>query len=123
MKSKELQVSREKVHGGGILFKMVYKKKWSASEIIRMQYKGYKNYFTPNKLKIGKINPDIAYELSQGESILRGDGQLFGVTVVAVNKKKWQTRGLDDVSQAFSERNEAEAYINKLKNKMGRKRR
>lgn len=94
---------------------MTYKKKWTASEILGAKYKGEKNMFTPNKIKVGKINPDVAYELSKGKSIFRDNGDLYGVSVVAVNKKKWSTRGLYDLSGAFGSKNEAEAHINRLK--------
>jgi len=101
---------------------MVYKKKWTASEILRMQFKGNKNPFTPNKLRVGKLNPSVAYELSQGRSFMRDDGDLYGVSVVSVNKTKWKTQNLHNLAKAFGTKNEAEAHINKLKRMLRQKR-
>ena len=101
---------------------MAYKKKWSASEIIRQQYKGHKNFMTPHKVKVGKINPNVAFELSTGSGLGHGS-KLYGVTVVSMNKKTWKTTPQYNISKAFGSKNEAEAYINKLKRKMELKRR
>ena len=101
---------------------MAYNKKWTASEILNLKFHGAKNPFSPNILKKGKINPDVAFELSQGKSFLRDDGDIFGVTIVAVNRKQWKARGLHDLSNAFGTKNEAEAHINKLKRIMKKNR-
>lgn len=88
----------------------------SASEIIRRQYKGSKNFMTPTKLKTGKINKNVAFELSTGSGLGHGN-RLYGVSVVSVNKNG-RTKAQYDISKAFGSKNEAEAYINRLKNKM-----
>jgi len=97
---------------------MAYKREYTASEILRKQFKGQKNFMTPYKLQVGKINRDVAFELSQGKSIFGSSDDLYGVSVVALNRRKGETRGLHDLSSAFSSRNEAEAHINKLKRKL-----
>ena len=95
-------------------------KKLTATEIIRRQYKGAKNFMTPHKLKVGKINQNVVFELSSGRGF-RG-GSLYGVTVVSANKHG-KTKPQYDISKSFDNKNEAEAYINKLKRKMELKRR
>lgn len=95
------------------------RKKLTAAEIIRRQYKGAKNFITPSKLKVGKLNSNVAYELSSGSGI--GGGRLYGVTVVSANKYG-KTKPQYDLSKPFDNRNEAEAYINRLKNRMMAKR-
>jgi len=93
----------------------------TAQEIIRRQYKGAKNFMTPYKMKMGKINPNVAFELSTGSGLSGND--LFGVTLVAVNPKTLKTQSLHDKSEAFGNKNEAEAYINKLKRVMAKNKR
>jgi len=102
---------------------MAYKREYTASEILRKQFKGQKNFITPYKLKVGKLNRDVAFELSQGRSIFRDEGDLYGVSVVALNRRKSETRGLHDLSSAFGTKNEAEAHINKLKRQLKQNRR
>ena len=85
----------------------------SASEIIRRKYKGQKNFMTPHKLKVAKINKNVAYELSTGSGLGHGN-KLYGVSVVSAGKGG-KTTALYDKSKAFGSKNEAEAYINKLK--------
>ncbi len=100
---------------------MAYKRKpLTASEIIRRKYKGNKNFMTPNKLKVGKVNKNVAYELSSGSGLGQGN-RLYGVRVVSANPKTLKTTKLYKKSKAFGSKNEAEAYINKLKNVMKRK--
>ena len=100
---------------------MVYKRKpLTASEIIRRKYKGNKNFMTPNKLKVGKVNKNVAYELSTG---LGMGNRLYGVSVVSANPKTLKTTALYKKSKAFGSKKEAEAYIRRLKNMMKRKRR
>ena len=94
--------------------------KLTASEIIRRKYKGNKNFMTPHKLKVGKLNPNVAYELSTGSGLGAGN-RLYGVTIVSANKSG-KTSAQYKLSKAFHNKNEAEAYINKLKNKMQLKR-
>jgi len=93
--------------------------KLTASEIIRKQFKGRKNFMSPNKLKIGKVNPNVAFELSSGRGF--SGGTIYGVTIVSANKSG-RTKSQYNISKAFDDRKKAEAYINRLKNKMQLKR-
>ena len=61
-------------------------RKLTASEILRRKYKGQRNFMTPNKLKVGKLNPNVAFELSSGRGMLDRNSTLYGVTVVSANK-------------------------------------
>jgi len=92
--------------------------KLTASEIIRRKYHGNKNFMTPHKLKVGKINPNVAFELSSGDGLGHGN-KLYGVSVVSISKTG--KANATNKSQAFGNKNEAEAYINKLKRIMRRK--
>lgn len=95
--------------------------KLTASEIIRRKYKGNKNFMTPTKLKVGKLNKNVAFELSTGEGLGHGN-RLYGVSVVSANKQG-KTTSQYKLSKAFGNRTEADKYISKLKRKMELKRR
>ena len=100
---------------------MAYKSKpLTAQEIIRRQYKGAKNFMTPYKMKMGKINPNVAFELSTGDGLGHGN-KLYGVSVVSVGKQG-KTNAQYNLSKAFGNKNEAEAYVNRLKRKLALKR-
>jgi len=90
--------------------------KLTASEIIRRKFKGQRNFMTPTKLKVGKLNPNVAYELSTGSGLGHGN-RLYGVTVVSAGKSG-KTNSQHNLSKAFGNKNEAEAYINGLKEKL-----
>ena len=91
------------------------RKALSASEIFRRRFKGSKNFMTPQIENRGKINRNVAFEVSSGRRII-GKGRMFGVTVVSV-AKSGKTRSLHDKSSAFETRGAATSYINKLKRK------
>ena len=55
----------------------------SAKNIISQEYGHARNFITPNVIRIGKINKNIAYELSTGKGIF--DLDLWGVSVVTYN--------------------------------------
>jgi len=94
--------------------------KLTASEIIRRKYKGNRNFMTPRKLKVGKLNPNVAFELSMGDGLGHGN-KLYGVSVVSVGKQG-KTNAQYNLSKAFGNKNEADAYINRLKRKLALKR-
>jgi hypothetical protein len=96
-------------------------KKLTASEIIRRKYKGNRYFMTPHKIKVGKLNPNVAYELSSGSGF-GNSGRMYGVSVVSVNRKG-VTKAVYDKSKAFGNRNEATSYIDKLKRKMQKNKR
>lgn len=77
--------------------------------MIKKQYGDSKNFITPKILRYGKINRNVAYELSKGKFM---DSDMFGVSVVSTRRK------LYDKSKSFSSKNKAESYINELKSKM-----
>ena len=88
----------------------------SARKIFRKRFpQGDKNFMTQNIEKFGKINCNVAYELSSGRGF--ENDTIYGVTLVSNNPKKQTTRSLHDISKSFHSKNEAESYINKLKNK------
>jgi hypothetical protein len=84
-----------------------------AREILRAAYGNSRNICTPHIVRVGKLHPRIAYELS-----VNGKGDLWGVSLV-----RWEPTGkavrLYDYSTAFSTREEAEAYIEGLRDRAG----
>ena len=92
----------------------------SANAIFRERFpKGDKNFMTPNIEKKGKLNCNVAFELSSGRALF-DDGTLYGVTIVSHNPKKRTARSLHDDSKSFHSKNDAESYINKLRRKFKR---
>ena len=89
--------------------------KLTASQILKRQYKGNKNFMTPNKIKVGKLNSNVVFELSSGRGL--SGGMIYGVTIVSVNKSG-KTQPQYNLSKSFPSKNEAEAYINRLKNRL-----
>ena len=94
----------------------------SAREIFRKRYsQGAKNFMTPHIVGYGKINCNVAYELSSGRGF--ENDTIYGVTVLSFNPKKQTTRSLHDASKGgFSSKVKAESYIGGLVNKFKRKR-
>lgn len=85
---------------------------YSANEILRKEYGDSRNFMTPNKVKVGKIAPNIAFELSSGKGI--GDTPLFGVSVASIDEKG-NTKREFDLSKSFGSNKNAEKHIIKLK--------
>lgn len=81
----------------------------SAREIIRKQYGTSKNFITPHVLGYGKINKNVAYELSKGDFMGK---DMYGVSVASTK------RILYDKSKSFHSKQKAESYIGELVNKM-----
>ena len=67
-------------------------------------YNGKANFVTNNIMDYGKQGK-MVWELSRGRNI-RGDGQLYGVTVIELPNTK-----RNDLSQCFSSHRDALAYI------------
>ena len=84
----------------------------SAREIIAREYGSSRNLLTPNRLAIGKLGRDRAYELSAGEGIEYGS-KLFGVSVVRV--VAGGTERDYDQSAAFSSLEAANEWIESLR--------
>jgi len=85
----------------------------SAEEIIRKEYGTSKNFITPNKIKVGKIKDNIAYELSSGSGFEPGT-TVYGVSVVLLDKEGNTHRDIG-LSESFQSKAKAERYIKKLK--------
>lgn len=83
--------------------------KTQARLMIQKLYGDSRNFVTPKVLRYGKINKNVAYELSKGNFMNK---DMFGVSVVSSRRK------LYDKSKSFFSKNQAESYINELKNKM-----
>lgn len=88
---------------------------YKAREIIQKEYGSSKNFMTPHVISYGKINKNVAYELSSGEGLERGS-KMYGVSVASINKSG-KTRRLEK-SKSFHDKNEAESYIRNLKKTM-----
>jgi hypothetical protein len=96
--------------------------KLTASEILKKQYGRSKNFITPNKLKVGKLNSNVAFELSSGSGFSGAGSRVYGVSVVSAGKTG-KTHPQYDLSKSFDNKNEAEAYVNKLKNRLAKNKR
>ena len=92
-------------------------KTYTAREIFRRRFKGSKNFMTPNVEKYGKVNRNVAYELSSGRGF--SGGTMYGVTVVAVGKGG-KTRSLHEKSKSFSSKSKAMSHVYGLQAKMGK---
>lgn len=86
----------------------------TAREIIHMEYKGSKNFMTPNVIKVGKIKRDMAYELSTGQG-LEQKTTIYGVTIVSIDNDNNTTRRTE-LSKCCHSHAEAMEYIEYLKN-------
>lgn len=84
----------------------------TAREILRMEYGASKNFMTPNILKMGKLNQNVAYELSQGRGF--DNDNIYGVSLASYNQRKGKTRRLGNISQMFHTKIEAHSYIDNL---------
>ena len=102
--------------------KMSKNKCLSAREIFRKRFpQGAKNFMTPKVEGFGKVNCNVAYELSSGRGF--ENDRIYGVTVISFNPKKHTTRSLHDVSKGgFPTKVKAESYIGSLVNKFKIKR-
>jgi hypothetical protein len=83
----------------------------SAREIIKAEYGDSRNFITPYRIKTGKINKNLAYELSYGFGM--DNNKLYGLTIVEDAKDKTKRR--EDLSECFSSIDEAKNRIKELK--------
>jgi hypothetical protein len=86
----------------------------TAREILRAAYGDSRNFMTPYVLRVGKLHPRIAYELSSDS---RGD--YWGVSLVRWEPEEQKATRLYEYSQLFHTRAEAEAYIEGLRDQVG----
>jgi len=89
-------------------------KTYRAREIIKKAYGTSKNMMTPHVLKYGKINKDMAYELSYGRGFSRA--RMYGVSVAKMVKGGKAIRSYED-SESFSSKAKAMNHIDYLKSK------
>ena len=85
----------------------------NAREILDMEFKGQPNVMTPEVVKIGKLHPQIAYEVSVGVGM---DGRpIYGVSLV-----RWDWSGktvrLREHSKCVESRKAANEYLDELRN-------
>ena len=92
-------------------------KTYSAREIIKKEYGSSRNFITPKVLGYGKINKNMAYELSSGSGIY--GGTIYGVSVVKLIKGG-KTQRMHDLSSSFKSKYKAKEYIEYLKIKYKR---
>ena len=55
----------------------------SAREVLRREYGASRNFLTPDRVEVGKLGRDAAYELASGSGIEPGT-VIYGVSVVRV---------------------------------------
>jgi len=100
------------------------KKAIPARRMIQIAYGDSKNFMTPNIIKYGKINRDMAYELSSGEDFYHKP--MYGVSIAAVDPTTGEinrTAFIDeykdkDLSKSFTgdnAYNDAKRHIGNLK--------
>lgn len=82
----------------------------TAKEIFKMEYGNSKNFMTPEILKVGKINHNLAFELSQGTGF--ENEEIYGVTLVEIQGDKTTRRS--DLSKMFFKKEEAIEYIDSI---------
>lgn len=88
-------------------------KVYSASEILRLEFKGEQNFVTPHVVEIGTVHPRVAYELSTGKVM---EHVLWGVTFAGVDTDGTTWRAVAPFSTCFQSRAAAEAHILAVKN-------
>ena len=84
----------------------------TARFIIRKEYGDSKNFMTDRVLKMGKINKNMAYELSSGRGFT--DNIIYGISIVEL-LADGKTKRRTDLAECCYSINEAESYIRDLK--------
>ena len=84
----------------------------TARDIIRREYGKSKNFMTPHKIRIGKVSKTIAFELSSGSGF--DHSIIYGVSFAEL-KEDGSTTRRTDISQMFSRKNQAEGYIEQIR--------
>ena len=84
----------------------------TASEILRRRYGTKPNFMTPNRVRIGKVHPDVAFELSTGRGF---DNEIiYGVTFACLSDA--EDRELRNrLSSLFTSILKAKAYVEYVK--------
>lgn len=84
----------------------------TAREMISAEYGSSRNLMTPHRVRVGKIAPHIAFELSSGRGF-RDGSMLYGVSIVV--ERNGKTERDTDASDVFSSAAEAGRYIAELR--------
>lgn len=84
----------------------------SAREILRLEYGDSRNFMTPHRIAIGKLDRTSAYELSAGEGI-EPRTKLYGVSIVRV--VDGETERDYDSSACFSTLEAANEHVEQLR--------
>lgn len=83
----------------------------SAREALSLEYGSSRNFMTPDRIRIGKLDRSTVYELASGAGFALGT-MLYGVSIVrVVDHETGQTERDFDASCVFETREEAESYI------------
>jgi hypothetical protein len=88
----------------------------TAREIIKTEYGNSRNLITPYRIKVGKINKNLAYEISYGFGI--DHNKICGLTIVEDIEGKTKRRY--DLSGCFSSIEEVKNKIEEIKNALNR---
>lgn len=91
----------------------------TAREIIHAEYGNSRNFMTPNRIRVGKIAPDLAYELASGKNM--DGGPLYSVTIVEV-LADGTTERRHDLGACSRSYASVIDYIDDLRNEMKEKR-
>ena len=83
-----------------------------ARTLIAMEYGDSKNFMTNHIIKVGKINKNMAFELSSGSGF--NNGVIYGISIAELLNDGKTTRRTD-LSKCCYSLNEAESYIRDLK--------
>lgn len=83
----------------------------TARQIIRQAYNGEKNIFTPNVIRIGKIDRNTAYEISYGRGMTVE--RIYGVSIAVCVDGKCSND--HDKQHCFTKLSDAENYVETLK--------
>ena len=88
----------------------------SAQKAISHEYDGARNFITPQVIKYGKINRNLAFELSSGRGIF-DDNTMYGVSIVSIISHEYpiETKRMTELSNSFQSRRAADVYIESLK--------
>lgn len=81
------------------------------------QYKGARNFMTPDVVSCEKIGRYVAYEVSSGTGW--NGTPLYGATVVRLNPVTGDTEPIYDWSKALFSMDEVNEYIKQLKAEFG----
>ena len=86
--------------------------KMTAKQIINKEYKGKKNFMTPEVLSYGNISNNVAYEISTGRGF--DNEKIYGLSIVKLNDDG-STKRMTDHSGCFSSMYEVDKRIENLK--------